>query len=59
MSIGGLEGNKVQKKIGHKNAIKQEKGDPLDSLTTQSTPLKIIWPRPQGPQPGFPTTVQQ
>jgi len=39
-----------------RNPIKHEKGDPLDFLTTPSTPLKIIWPIPQGP-PGFPTTV--
>ncbi len=26
-------------------------GDPLDFLTTPSTPLKIIWPKPQGPPP--------
>ncbi len=33
---------------------------PLDFLTTPSTPLNIIWPKPQGlprPLPGFPTTV--
>jgi hypothetical protein len=46
-------------KLSHKNSIKHEKVDPLDFLTTPSTPLKRIWPKPQGPPPGFPTTVHQ
>jgi hypothetical protein len=33
-----------------------KKGDPLDFLTTPSTHLKRIWPKPKDP-PGFPTTV--
>jgi ABC-type arginine/histidine transport system permease subunit len=37
------------KKWSHKNAIKFEKGTPLDFLTTPSTLLQIIWPKPQGP----------
>jgi len=37
-------------KLSHKNAIKHEKSGPrLDFLTTPSTPLKRIWPKPQGP----------
>ena len=35
--------------FGNKNA----KGDPLDFLTTPNTPLKIIWPKPQGPLMNF------
>jgi hypothetical protein len=35
--------------LSHKNAIKHDKGDPLDFLTTPSIPLKRIWPKPQGP----------
>jgi hypothetical protein len=38
-------------KFGNKNVIKYEKGDPLDFLTTQSTPLKRVWPKHQGPTP--------
>ncbi len=38
--------------VSHNNAIKHEKGDPLDFLTTPSTPLKrILLPKPQGPIP--------
>jgi hypothetical protein len=33
-------------KLSHKNAIKREKRGPLDFLTTHSTPLKIILPKP-------------
>jgi hypothetical protein len=45
------------KKCGHKNPIKHEKGGPLDFLTTRRTPLKKIWPKPQGQPPGFPTLL--
>ena len=36
------------KKFGHKNKTKHEKGAPLDFLTTPSTNLKRIRPKPQG-----------
>jgi len=46
MPGGGREGN-----VNVKNAIKHEKGDYLDFLTTQSTTLKNFWPQPQMPTP--------
>jgi hypothetical protein len=51
MHIGGRGREGYVKKFGHKNAIKHEKGDHLDFLTTQSTRLKRIWPQPKRPPP--------
>jgi hypothetical protein len=47
---GGRRGFKGSK-FFHKNEIKHEKADPLDFLTTPSTPLKRIWPKPLVPPP--------
>jgi hypothetical protein len=47
--VGG-EGVRLEK-FDNKNEIKHEKGDPVDFLTTPSTPLKKIYPKSQGPPP--------
>jgi hypothetical protein len=45
---GGVGGEELRfEKLGRKNAIKHEKWDPMDFLTTPSTPLKRICWKPQ------------
>jgi hypothetical protein len=56
--VGEGERGLGSKKFGHKNAIKQEKGDPLDFSDNPKYLLKRIWTKPQGPPPGFPTSEQ-
>ncbi len=52
MHTGVGEGGGVRSiKLSQKNAIKHDKGDPVDLLTTTSIPLERIWPKPQGPPP--------
>jgi len=46
------EGGKVRK-MSHKNAIRHEKGDPPDFLTTPRTSLKRNWPKPKRTPPIF------
>ena len=56
MHAGG-GGERVRSEIVLKNAIKQEKEEPLDFSTAPSTPSKEFGQNPKNPSPGFLTTL--